>query len=168
MVKTEEILVSYTGPFHIDVLVLIASNIKRVTQKHKHACLKLHKIFIELGQNIASYSASTQQVDEQEVGTGLVELLEDDEAYYFKSSNKVKNEDGTILMNRCELINSLDRHGLRDLKREKRLHSEKIKLNAHIGIIHAALLSDNQITYELIPVDDFYSFFSITVKIDKN
>ncbi len=164
----KEVVISYQGPFNIDILVVLGNNIKRLTSQSNNASRRLHKIFVELAQNIASYSAENIQLEGNTIGVGTI-ILEDHAKYYtFTSKNLVKNNDGQILNERCLIINSLDRQGLRNLKREKRQNSEKIKLSAHIGLIHAALLSENLLDFSLEQIDSKYSYFGMTVKVEKN
>jgi hypothetical protein len=58
-----------------------------------------------------------------------------------------------------------------DLRKYKREAREAPQLEgskgAGIGIIQAALTSDNPLEVDAIQVDDNFSFFSLTVKIDK-
>lgn len=164
----KETILSYQGPVNIDILVGIGENIKNLTKDYPNAKRKIHKIFIELAQNITSYSAANIKMDGNDIGVGILILEEQTKYYIFTFGNLVKQKDGEILIQRCDIINSLDREGLRQLKRTKRLNSEKIKLNAHIGLIHAALLSENLLDFEAESLNDEHSFFTIKIKIEKS
>ncbi len=164
----EKVLFNYTGPINIDMLVVIGNNIKKLTYHLKNTSRRLYKIYIELAQNVAAYSAESLLIDNQKIGVGTIILEEQQKYYTFTTRNRVLKHDAVTLMQRCAVINSLDLKGLRHLKREKRLHSDKLKLSAHIGLIHAALLSGNPIYFKVFPLDKEYSYFTIKVKIDKS
>ncbi len=67
----------------------------------------------------------------------------------------------------CEFVNASDQLKLRELKREQRLNSPGEKFGARIGLIQAVMLSNNKLDYQMEKIDEAYSHFSLTVKIDK-
>ena len=68
---------------------------------------------------------------------------------------------------RCELVNASDYEKLRALKREQRLNSPGEKFGARIGLIQAVMLSKNKLDYKVEEIDNNFSHFSLSVKIDK-
>jgi len=97
----------------------------------------------------------------------MVLIGESEESYTFVTGNLVRNEDIISIIDKSEIINSLDREELREYKREQRKLPHGPKGGAHIGLIQVALTSDNPLDVEVTPIDDDHSFFSIAVKIDK-
>ncbi|RLD77713.1 MAG: hypothetical protein DRJ10_11465, partial [Bacteroidetes bacterium] len=79
----------------------------------------------------------------------------------------VQNDDIVSIIEKSEIINSLDREELREYKRQQRKLPPGKRGGAHIGLIQVALTSANPLDIEVNPVDDDHSFFSIAVKIDK-
>ena len=103
----------------------------------------------------------------QRIGVGELTLFEDKSSYIFTTKNQVKNTDANILAERCELVNVSDQLRLRELKREQRLNSPGEKFGARIGLIQAVMLSNNKLEYRVYKINEKFSYFSLTVKIDK-
>ncbi len=164
----EDVLISYKGPFGGNILVLIGDYIKNIIKQDKKSSRKIFTIFIELAQNIAYYSNEKKQLSNKEEGVGILIISEFPEFYTFSAGNIVKNDDIVPVIEKCEIINSLNRENLRKYKREQRNQPAGQKGNAHIGLIQVALTSENPLEIEVNPITENTSFFSIRVKINKN
>ena len=162
------IQVSYKGPIDERILSIIGNYIELVVDDPV-VSKKIFKIFIELAQNISFYSAEKSRLGDKksEIGAGTIVIGDFKEYYTFVTGNNVKNADIIPLIEKCEIINSLDREGLRKYKREQRKLPPGRMGGAHIGLIQVALTSANPLDIEVQPVDDKHSFFSIAVRIDK-
>ncbi|MCG8410790.1 MAG: SiaB family protein kinase [Bacteroidales bacterium] len=161
-------ILSYKGPFYIELISVFGTNIRNLNDSFVNARKKLFKIFIELSQNVSNYSEDYHMVNNiQRIGIGELCIRENSEHYLFSTKNQVKTNDAKILTDRCKLINSSEYNQLRKLKREQRLNSLGEKFGARIGLIQAVMLSKNKIDYEDEVIDDKFSYFTITVKIDK-
>jgi len=162
-------ILSYTGPFYIELISVFGTNIRNFKDKYTNARKKLFKIFIELSQNVSNYSEDFHMVNNvQRIGVGELSLKEIENTYCFTTKNQVKKTDAEILAERCELVNASDQLRLRELKREQRLNSPGEKFGARIGLIQAVMLSNNKLDYKIENINDNFSYFSLTVKIDKN
>ena len=162
----QNVQISYKGPFESNVLSILGSYIKFTIGKNPKASKKIFNIFIELAQNIAHYS-SEKNLFGVDAGVGSLVIAEYSEFYAFSTGNVVKNEDVVVIIEKIELINSLDRVQLREYKRKQRNLPQREKGNANIGLIQVALTSANPLDIEVTVIDDKYSFFAITVKVDK-
>ncbi len=159
---------SYKGPIDDRILQAVGFYIEGLLKATPKAGRKVFKIFIELAQNISYYSAETSILpDNKEIGTGMVLINESNDYYTFMTGNLVKNDDIVSIIEKSEIINSLDHDELRQYKREQRKLPPGRKGGAHIGLIQVALTSANPLDIEVSPIDDEHSFFSIAVKIDK-
>jgi hypothetical protein len=159
---------SYKGPIDDHILQVIGTYIEGLLKHSPKAGKKVFKIFIELAQNISYYSAERSKLaNNKDIGTGMVLISEQLDYYTFMTGNLVKTDDIISIIEKSEVINSLDREELREYKREQRKLPPGKKGGAHIGLIQVALTSSNPLDIEVNPVDDEHSFFSIAVKIDK-
>jgi hypothetical protein len=164
----QNIALYYKGPIDEKILQTIGYYIDGFLSQNPKAGKKIFKVFIELAQNISYYSAEKNIFrGEKEIGSGLFLIGETIEAYTFMSGNLVKNDDINAIIDKSEIINSLDRDELREYKRQQRKKPTGAKGGANIGLIQVALTSANPLDIEVTPVDDDHSFFSIAVKIDK-
>ncbi len=161
----KNIQLSYKGPFDRHILYPLGNYIK----KNLTAGNRIFGIFIELAQNITYYSAETTDSveDGKTYGVGTLVIGEYDDYYTFATGNAVKNDCIIPIIEKCEIINSLDREELRDYKRKQRRLPRGQKGGAHIGLIQVALTSMYPLDFQVTPIDESTSFFSIFVKIDK-
>lgn len=162
-----EVQVSYKGPFDKYILSVIGNYINVIIGRNPKISKKIFSIFIELAQNIAYYSAERSSLNEDDSGIGSIVIAEYDDHYKFLTGNVVMNKDIVPIIEKCEIINSLDREELRKYKREQRNLPQGSKGSAHIGLIQVALTSCNPLDFEVTPINDEFSFFAITVKVDK-
>lgn len=161
-------LISYRGPFYIELISVFGNNIRNLKDCYSNSRKKLFKIFIELSQNVSNYSENFHMVNNvQRIGVGELDIRESESTYYFSTKNQVKKNDAVILAERCELCNSSDYNRLRELKREQRINSPGEKFGARIGLIQAVMLSKNTLDYKIDEINNFFSYFTLTVKIDK-
>jgi hypothetical protein len=164
----QDVKISYKGPIDEKILAVIGNYIEIILNNNPQASRKLFKIFIELAQNIAYYSAEKATFSEgKHIGYGTLLIMEFEDSYSFITGNAVLNENIIPLIEKCEFINSLDRESLRQYKREQRRHPQGNMGNAHIGLIQVALTSTNPLDIEVTPLDDDKSYFSIAVKVNK-
>ena len=162
LIMTGKTILSDKGPFYIELISVFGTNIRNARKK-------LFKIFIELSQNVSNYSEDFHMVNNvQRIGVGELTLKETDTSYVFTTRNQVKDKDASILAERCELVNASDQLKLRELKREQRLNSPGEKFGARIGLIQAVMLSKNKLEYHINQINEKFSYFSLTVKVDKN
>jgi len=162
-------LLFYEGPFFIDLLTMMGNYLKLYTNNYPVTQKKLFKIYVELAQNVANYAEETflLQNENRRIGMGELYLSDKESHYRFTTKNVVKTRDAKILSQRCEIINNSNYEQLRELKRELRQTSPGVKYGARIGLVHAKLLSKNNLEYTTIAKDRHFSIFKITAKVDK-
>ncbi len=165
----QNILVSYKGPIDERIMTVIGENIELVTDDGSDkAKSKIFKIFMELAQNVWLYSAeSCKTASGRKLGMGTLVIGEFGDSYTFVTGNVVRNSDIEPVIEKCEIINSLDRDSLREYRREQRRLGGDKKNSGNIGLIQVALTAESPLDIELTPVSDDESFFSIAVKIKK-
>lgn len=157
----------YNGILNFEMLVVLGNSIRNMASTDNRAGKKLHKIFVELAQNIGYYSSERQATQNGDIGSGIVALDNRHDSFKFFCGNLIKYDEGDVLSHRIELINNLNKEGLRDLKRQIRMSNKDVKLSAHIGVIHSALISENKLFHEILPVNENFSFFKLGVTIKK-
>jgi len=162
-------LLFYEGPFFIDLLTIFGNYLKLYTNKYPVSQKKLFKIYVELVQNVANYAEETYhlQNEDREIGVGEFYLTDRETHYRLTTKNVVKAKDARVLSQRCEIINNSDFYQLKELKRELRKTSPGVKFGARIGLVHAKLISENNLEYTTIEQNRNVSIFKITAKVDK-
>ncbi len=168
------IVLDFQGAISQDMVVGMAELLKKKYSREfgrSKMAKRLFSIFIEMAQNIASYSAERVYLDSQvgDVGAGIIVVTETDSIYTITSGNLVKKKSIPKILDRCREINRLDREGLRKLyKTQIKLSREKEKKGAGLGFIDIARKSGNPIQFGVTPVDARHSFLVLAVKIQEN
>jgi len=164
----ENVQISYTGPFDSQVLSVIAKNIEYSLSENPIVNKKMFKIFIELAQNICFYSLEQQKSsDGSESGVGTLTIQEYDDYFVFATGNITKEQKIQSVIEKCEMINKLDRENLRKYKRDQRKLSPSERGGGNIGLIQVALTAENLLEYKIIPINNEIVFYIIAVKINK-
>ena len=162
------VIVSYKGPFDKNAMILMGNYIRGIISMNPLASKKVFKVFIELAENISQYSAEKNIIgDYLGAGVGSLVIVEFPDYLQIVTGNLIDNENIGPVIDKCELINTLDKEGLRKLKREQLKHNDSTRRGADIGLIQLAITSDNPLDIEIHPIDNKCSFFTIRVKINK-
>jgi len=114
----EKNIIYYKGAFSANVLSRISMNIRKNILCSKVVAKKMFSIFIELGQNVALYSAEINNYGDQEPDHGIGVILVDDcgDSFELTIGNKVKKEWANQLKEKIEKINTLNEQELRKFK----------------------------------------------------
>jgi len=165
------IVLDFQGAISQDMVVGMAEIIKNKFSQElgkTNMVKKLFSIFIEMVQNIASYSAERVYLNKKtgDVGAGIIVVMEKNKDYIITSGNLVKSESIPKIMKHCQRINRMEKKDLKQLyKTQIKSSREKGKKGAGLGLIDIARKSGNQIRFEVTAVDDTHSFLVLSVKI---
>jgi hypothetical protein len=162
----KEIQLSYTGPFDGKVLSVLGDYISEIIGKGSVAGQKLFRIFIEMAQNISFYSEE-KSLTNQKVGVGTIIIRDVHNKLFLHAGNMINNMDAVEIIEKCEIINSMDRERLREFKRRQRNLPPGERGTANIGLIQVALTSENPLRFETTQVDENQSFFSIIITVNR-
>ncbi|WP_154658287.1 SiaB family protein kinase [Eisenibacter elegans] len=162
------LVIAYRGPI---TDVMIAELSREVRQKTAHTPKtgkKVFAVFMELTQNMLYYSAEKTYFGQDPNSIGMLFLSFDlQEGYTFGCGNLVENPYVPELVENCNIINSLDRDSLRDYKRQQRNAPQRERSRgAGIGLIQSAITADNPLDVVFTEMNERYTLFELTVKID--
>lgn len=165
----EKVLLAYKGPFHLNILTVFGNYVRQVCCAENNAINKLYKVFFELTQNVAYYSADRNTLnDMSNAGIGKIFLTDESDNFRMTTSNLIFKEQANILVEYCEEVNSMDRESLRIYKSKKRSMLNPNKNGAHIGIIQVGILTLNKVDFKVEHVNDKHSIFTISAIVNKN
>ncbi|NJL12250.1 MAG: hypothetical protein HC913_04105 [Microscillaceae bacterium] len=166
-ISRENILLSYKGPLTDVLLSEFSRDIRKKLLEDPGAGKKVFSIFMELAQNVLFYSKEVNHFGNHDK-VGTLVILHDDPFYRVITGNLIYCEDVSRLMDKFETIKNLDREALREYKRALRNNpNEQESRGAGIGLVQAALTSDNQIECKIKELNDDFAFFFVLVKITK-
>ena len=163
---SKEVIVAYRGTFEKSVLAILAKNIESSVESSSVLRRKFFRMFLEFAQNIAHYSAEQVNTSEKELsGSGLLILKHSGTAnYMFLSGNLVETSMLSYINDRVDYINSLDREGLREYKREQYKLVESGE-KSNLGLLQISLISGNQVIVSSKKIDNTHSFITISAEV---
>ena len=161
-------ILCYHGPINIDIISFMGNYLKQHIETAAVNLGRIYKVFIELTQNVSYYSAR-QHDSKRSFGTGIgwFAIEEEGNVFLVRTGNFILKEHGPILEKNSREINALNEEELRELKRKTRGQASMRDIGAHIGLIQTGLISGNALNLTIDPIDDKYSFFTVTARINK-
>lgn len=160
-------LVAFKGPFEKIIIAAFGNLVQRYTKNNN----KIFKVFIELAQNVAYYSEERKIIDGKDIGIGSLAIGSNDEKlkhlYVISVGNRIKKNDLMTLKKKCDIINHSTRDELRAIKRRERSLLPGTNDNAHIGLIHSALISKSPLFLVEDNINDEFSYFTLSLYIDR-
>jgi len=164
----ESLVLSYKGVITEALLADISLEIRQHFADKPKLAKKIFAIFMELAQNILYYSDEKEELKGKKGGIGIILITEHQENYRFSCGNPLNYSRVDKLKTHCLTINSLDRDGLRQFKREVRqAPPEGRSRGAGIGLIHVSLTAGNPLDVDFLEINPESVFFSLSVKINK-
>lgn len=126
---------------------------------------KVYAAIVESLENIYRHQDIVKNGD-QVVNTPLFTLNIDPQNFTVSATNSLRVEKIANLKQRLDLVNTLDRIGLKELYKNTILHNAvNNRGGAGLGIINIAKVSENKIGYTFDPIDEQYFLFSIHITI---
>ncbi|MDX2304303.1 MAG: SiaB family protein kinase [Microscillaceae bacterium] len=161
----QEIILSYRGPLNDVLLAELGHGIRVSSVIPPKIGKKIFTIFMELAQNVLYYSQEVNHYgDRDRVGTLLV--FQNSAYYHILTANLIYAKSIEALEHKCRMVNTLDKDGLRDYKRELRNAPPGVESRgAGIGMVQAAIISENLIDYDFKLLDEEYAFYTISAKV---
>ncbi|MDI7222703.1 SiaB family protein kinase [Leptospira santarosai] len=163
-----QLIVSFKGRLSQEVLTEFGSMI-RTSLSTESKIKKIFAVFIELAQNMLHYSAERKTLEDgRESGVGIIMVDEKSIGYNISAGNLVLNEKIELLKSNCEKINSMSKDELKAYyQRQLRSNRPEESKGAGVGLIDIARKSDGPLSYDISPVDDKHSFFTLSVYFTK-
>ena len=170
-IREDNIILSLNGPISQDILVGMGEVIKtRLAEGSSRPVMrKVFSVFIELAQNILHHSAEkTTNNNGHHLGVGIIVLSETEDEFGIVSGNLMDNRLTEKVRERCEIVNRLDREGLKKFyQQELRRTKTENQKGAGIGLIDIARKSEARLHVEFKKVDDTKTFFVLSINISK-
>jgi hypothetical protein len=127
---------------------------------------RVFSILVEILENVAKYSPGRES--EERLGMPVAMIRLDDKVYSLTTGNLILNENVEHLKEKLDIINRYDKVGLKELFR-KSLSGQSIsdESTGNMGLIDMARKSGSKLQYQFEKVDDQYSYYTLTVKVEE-
>jgi hypothetical protein len=128
---------------------------------------KVFSILVETLENVAKYSPGSEV--EEELGMPIAMIRLTGGIYSLTTGNLILNDKVAQLKEKLDTINSCDKAGLKELFK-KALVEQNIDSNStgNMGLIEMARKSGNKLVYQFDNINDQYSYYLLTIKVEEN
>jgi hypothetical protein len=126
---------------------------------------RVFSILVEILENVSRYSPGRGA--EEQFGMPLAMIRMDNNEYSLTTGNLIQNASVEDLKGKLEIINTYDKVGLKELFR-KSLAGQNITSDStgNMGLIDMARKSGSKLEYEFEKINEHYSYFILTIKIE--
>ncbi len=126
---------------------------------------RVFSILVEMIENVAKYSPGRE--DEEKYGMPIAMLRFRQGRYHISTGNLIRNSKTGILREKMDIISGLDNAELRKhFKQSLSEQTPETESTGNMGLIEIAWKSGNKLHYRLTALNDIYSYFTITARID--
>jgi hypothetical protein len=126
---------------------------------------KVFNVMVEALQNICKH----QYIDNTLPKKAIFIVAENEQEVFIMSGNAIKKSNVPNLKEKLELINGLDKDGLKALYKDLRLKSTISEVGgAGLGFVDMARKSENKLEYKLDAINDEIDYFALSCKISKS
>lgn len=167
-ISDQHVILSYKGALNIDLLtILLDMTEKRLARNEARLRVKkkVFHVLVEVLQNMYHYSDNSEHPSEEYFSIIFL-IRKIDEEYVIYAGNYLQNDEIEQLEKRLDQANSLNREELRAYYRQQLNRGTWSEQGgAGLGFLDIIKKSGNAISYQVMPVSDQYSFFSMEVHI---
>lgn len=168
MMAKNNIYLIWSGHLSPDVgKEVIAFTEKKLAEEDIEQSLRkrVFAILVEMIENVAKYSPGRE--DEEKYGMPVAMLRYKHGRYYISTGNLIRNKKIELLKEKMDVINDLDNGELREHFRDSlSRQTDEVESTGNMGLIDMAWKSGNKLHYQLWQVNNIYSYFTITTRID--
>ena len=126
---------------------------------------RVFSILVEILENAAKYGPGREP--EEKYGMPVAVISLEDRIYSLTTGNLILNSGVDHLKKTLDTINKYDRVGLKKLFRKSLSgKSEKADSTGNMGLIDMARKSGSKLIYKFEEINDRYSYYTLTVKVE--
>lgn len=165
LLREMHVVLAYQGVFDQEMVKSFLKMTENKLQEEQVEDTTRRKLFIVLVEALQNICKHQQGADGKETNSIFL-LGRDDENYYVFTGNQFPSDKTDIIRSKIDLINSMDKDGLKSLYKNARLQSEISEAGgAGLGFIDMARKSGNKLEYSFETVTDGISFFTLLTTI---
>jgi hypothetical protein len=127
---------------------------------------RVFSILVEIIENVARYSPGIES--EEKYGMPVAMIRFKNKTYFLTTGNLIPNDKIDSLKEKLDKINQYDKAGLIEMFTES-LSGQTVSSEGTggMGLIDMARKSGNRLVYQFDRINDFYSYYTITVKVEE-
>ncbi|MEO5348469.1 MAG: SiaB family protein kinase [Magnetococcus sp. YQC-3] len=166
--KRDGVLIYFSGPFTQKMMLSLGFSLrKKITDADTpNKAARAFSIFVELAQNIISYSDERIEGTEQQTGLGVISVREEAGTYYIDCGNTVAREASERITKKIDAMQNLDQAALKALyKKQLQDGPDEKSAGAGLGFIEMARRASEPLTYKIVEMDNGKVFISVTATV---
>ena len=161
-----EEIIRHFGPLNYEEIGFLLNKMSVILDKRGMNITIRKKVYAAMVESLENIYKHQDHINEDKAFLPKFSLHFDSQNLSMFVSNSILNHKVSLLKNKLEKVNSLDKEGLKDLYKNTILSGNvSPKGGAGLGIINIAKVSENKINYTFIPINDKYSYFTLNVLI---
>ena len=164
-------LITFSGSFSHSIIEELGTAVKKYLESEairKSAMLDVFSVYIEAAQNVRNYTAARLAAGSEApvAQSSILVIAKRDDRYEVHSGNVVEREDVAALTAQLDEVSGLDPAGLRALYKERlRRRTPDGATGAGLGFVDMARRATEPLHYQLTPLPDGRSYFSLRVVV---
>ncbi len=163
------IILVYEGEFNQEITKSVLSMAERNMDSFGEDVTIKRKVFnvmVECLQNICKHAVSLE--DQNMKNNAIFMIGKHESEYFITSGNAILSSQVPDITRKLELINSLDKEGLKELYKSIIKTTElSSKGGAGLGFVDMARKSGNKLLFDFEPINDELTFFSLITSITR-
>jgi hypothetical protein len=162
------ILIYFSGPFSQKIMLGLGFSLrKKITDSDTPSkASRAFSIFVELAQNIISYSEDKVGSAEDQSALGVIMVSERSGRYFIECGNTIAREDSARISGKLDAIRNLTQDELKALyKKQRHDGPDEKSAGAGLGFIEMARRASEPITYSIAEAENGQVFFSVTATV---
>lgn len=164
--KENEISLVYEGEITHQITKAFTAMAEKNLESQKIDSSVQKKVFHVMVECLQNISKHTDKINEEQEPRGIFIVSRNKDSYFITTGNILTNEKSENLKKSLELVNSLDKEGLKDAYKKQIMGGElSSKGGAGLGLIDIAKKTGNKFDYHFLPIDDNFSFFILISKV---
>jgi hypothetical protein len=164
-IANEELL-GHFGPLSYEEIGFLLNKMAALLDKRGMNITIRKKVYAAMVESLENIYKHQDHIDNDNAYLPKFSLHFNNQNLSMLVSNSILNHKVSLLKNKLDKVNSLDKEGLKDLYKNTILSGNvSPKGGAGLGIINIAKVSENKINYTFLPINDKYSYFTINILI---
>ncbi len=126
---------------------------------------RVFSILVEILENVAKYSAGIEPEEKYGMPVAMIRLK--NKTYLLTTGNLIENIKVAHLKEKLDTVNKYDKAGLKELfRRSLSNQTSDSDSTGNMGLIDMARKSGNKLVYEFNKINNLYSYYTLTIKVE--